>query len=337
MDDRMDMSLVPGTVEEDDVNDLFYRVFEYRKSAKFRKLLDFCVHFRRLSPFNAVLLALQRPGCEFALTARRWNRQYNRVPKTDARPLVIMKPFGPVEFLFDVADTVALNPLRDRVPAELSAAYQYRKVVDPALLRKLLDNLPLWGVKYETMQTGGGYDGKLQVASEKDGDVVFAVNQDNRVNLPHSWRAAYTIKTRQGVDDTFRFGAVLHELGHLFCRHLPCCYEKKWPEKLDRTSLPENQEEFEAETVAWLVGRRAGLDIPSSYGYLAGYLDEGPNGSEIPKFDFYTVFQAASEVEKLLHRCVFKDGWLWKYSPSLQKEYGRLNPPRKLVQGQLAL
>ena len=34
--------------DEEDVNDLFYRVFEYRNSAKFRKLLNFCAHFEKL-------------------------------------------------------------------------------------------------------------------------------------------------------------------------------------------------------------------------------------------------------------------------------------------------
>ena len=96
--------------DEEDVNDLFYRVLEYRNSAKFRKLLNFCVHFRRLSPFNAMLLAVQRPGCQFALTANRWSRDYGRVPKTDARPLIIIRPFGSVEYLFDVADTEPLDP-----------------------------------------------------------------------------------------------------------------------------------------------------------------------------------------------------------------------------------
>jgi hypothetical protein len=101
--------------------------------------------------------------------------------------------------------------------------------------------------------------------------------------------------------------------------------------------LPKNQEEFEAETVAWLVGHRVGLEIPSSYEYLSGYLDDGPNGKGIPKFDFYAVFQAASEVEKLLRPCSFKDGWLWEYTPELQKEYRRLNPSNKLVQGEIEL
>ena len=71
---------------------------------------------------------------------------------------------------------------------------------------------------------------------------------------------------------------------------------------------------------------------PSSYEYLAGYLNDGPNGKQIPLFDFYTVFQAASEVEKLLRPCNFKDGWLWEYTPVLQDEYRRLNPPRKATQ-----
>ena len=323
--------------DEEDVNDLLYRVMEYRNSAKFRKLLNFCVHFRRLSPFNAMLLAVQRPGCEFALTAHRWQRDYGRVPKTDARPLIIIRPFGPVEYLFDVVDTVAIDPNCGRVPEEVSGAFKFRQVVDPGLFHRLKSNLPLWGIKYEDMQTGGRYDGKLQVAGKTDGNVTFFKKKNGRNRIPANWRAAYTIKTKSGMDDTAKFGTILHELGHLFCHHLQSGYVRKWPAKLDRLTLPKNQEEFEAETVAWLVGYRVGLEIPSSYEYLSGYLDDGPNGKEIPKFDFYAVFQAASEVEKLLRPCSFKDGWLWEYTPELQKEYRRLNPSNKLVQGELEL
>ena len=318
--------------DEEDVNDLFYRVLEYRNSAKFRKLLNFCVHFRRLSPFNAMLLAVQRPGCQFALTANRWSRDYGRVPKTDARPLIIIRPFGPVEYLFDVADTEPLDPNHDRVPEGLSGAYKYRQQVDPETFKQLKMNLPLWGIKFDDMLTGGGYSGKLQMAEPIDGKVTFYSKPKSKVKLPAGWRAAYTIKTKSGMDDTAKFGTILHELGHLFCHHLPSGYARKWPEKRNRLTLPRNQEEFEAETVAWLVGHRMGLEIPSSYGYLAGYLDDGPNGKEIPGMDFYAVFQAAGEAEKLLNPCGFKDGWLWEYTPELQREYRRLNPPRKATQ-----
>lgn len=322
------------SVDEEDVNDLFYRVFEYRNSAKFRKLLDFCVHFRRLSPFNAMLLAVQRPGCLFALTANRWSRDYGRVPKSDARPLIIIRRFGPVEYLFDVADTMPKDPRVDRVPEELSGAFRYRQTVDADVFQQLIWNLPLWGVKYETMQAGSCYEGNLRVASSVDGDVEFHKDAKSRNRIPSSWRAAYTIKTREGMDDTTQFGTILHELGHLFCRHLSCGYERKWPERASREDLPENQEEFEAETVAWLVGHRIGLEIPSSYKYLSLYLNDGPNGKEIPKINFYVVFQAANEAEKLLRSCGFKDGWFWEYSPKLQQEYRRLNPPSKPTQGQ---
>lgn len=320
--------------DEEDVNDLFYRVFEYRNSAKFRKLLNFCVHFRRLSPFNAMLLAVQRPGCEFALTANRWSRNYGRVPKSDARPLIIIRPFGPVEYLFDVADTEPLDPNHDRVPEGLSGAYKYRQQVDPDTFKQLKMNLPLWGIKFDDMLTGGGYNGKLQMAESVDGKVTFYSKPKSKVKLPAGWRAAYTIKTKSGMDDTAKFGTILHELGHLFCHHLPSGYSRRWPDKLNRLDLPKNQEEFEAETIAWLVAHRIGLEIPSSYEYLAGYLNDGPNGKQIPMFDFYTVFQAASEVEKLLRPCNFKDGWLWEYTPALQDEYRRLNPPVKTKQGE---
>ena len=82
---------------------------------------------------------------------------------------------------------------------------------------------------------------------------------------------------------------------------------------------------LEAQTVSWLVGHRIGLDIPSTYGYLAEYLGKE---KELPDVDLSVVLQATNEVEKLLHPCTIKDGWLWKYSPSLQEAFKRLNPPK---------
>lgn len=219
--------------EKEDLNDLFYRVMEYRKSEKFKTLLDFCAHFRRLSPFNAMLLAVQRPGCRFALTANSWRRDYFRIPKTDARPLIIIRPFGPVEYLFDVADTIPIDPNYDLVPRELSGVDECRREVDPKTYLRLKMNLSLWGIKYEEILTGGGYYGKLQIAELSDGKVRFYPKPKSRIVLPDGWRAAYTIKTKSGMSDTEKFFTILHELGHLFCRHLPSGYDRKWSEKLN--------------------------------------------------------------------------------------------------------
>ena len=74
--------------DRDDISKLYRDVLQYRDGVKFKQLLDFCVRFRKLSAFNGALLMAQRPGCRYALTSYRWAKDYNRLVKTDACPLV---------------------------------------------------------------------------------------------------------------------------------------------------------------------------------------------------------------------------------------------------------
>lgn len=317
------MDLFDQTEEEkrdrEDITKLYRDVLDYRNGVKFKKMLDFCVRFRKLSVFNCALLQTQRPGCQFALTATQWRRRYRRVVKTDACPLVVIRPFGPVGFVFDVGDTVPLNGEPDVVPKDITRDFDIEasKTVPARLFSRVKANLPFWGVKYGEMSTGRSYYGKIEVAHECDGFITLDCGKNRSLEC----RPAYTLKVAAGTCDTNAFGTILHEMGHLACRHIHCAYEKGWSDMSGRTKLGHDQEEFEAQTISWLVGHRCGVDIPSTYGYLAEYLGKD---REIPPVDFAVMFQAANEVEKTLRANTIKDGWLWKYTPSLQERYKRL-------------
>ncbi|MBK7442542.1 MAG: hypothetical protein IPI65_13570 [Bacteroidetes bacterium] len=41
---------------------------------------------------------------EIVLSAEKW-KKYRRTIKKNARPLLILMPFGPVEFVYDITDT----------------------------------------------------------------------------------------------------------------------------------------------------------------------------------------------------------------------------------------
>jgi hypothetical protein len=56
-----------------------------------------------------------------------------------------------------------------------------------------------------------------------------------------------------------RYATLVHELGHLYCGHLGTPNEKWWP---DRQGLPLAIQEFEAESVCYLVCTRLGIDNP---------------------------------------------------------------------------
>ena len=88
----------------------------YTKSKDYKELLDFTVRLRNFAPFNAMILQVQKPGLRYAASARDWKARFGRTIKEDARPLLILWPFGPVALVYDVMDTEG-SELPDNVAA----------------------------------------------------------------------------------------------------------------------------------------------------------------------------------------------------------------------------
>ncbi|MBX7135131.1 MAG: hypothetical protein K1X67_20890 [Fimbriimonadaceae bacterium] len=101
------------------LDDLFYATLQYRSSTAFHDLLRFVARFRTYSPYNAMLLHVQRPGASYVAPASRWRDRYCRTIKPNANPLVILQPMGPVMFVFDVSDTDA-GPHAVPLPPEIT-------------------------------------------------------------------------------------------------------------------------------------------------------------------------------------------------------------------------
>jgi hypothetical protein len=80
------------------------RRFERGEHEALSEFLNFLARFRRYSLFNAMLIRAQRPGALAVASRRRW-QDYGRMVAPDAVPIVILQPFGPVQFVYDVGDT----------------------------------------------------------------------------------------------------------------------------------------------------------------------------------------------------------------------------------------
>lgn len=91
--------------DENALDDLFIRSLAYRQSKSYFELLKFIAKFPSYKPFNRLLLHTQNPNVTFVATPRQWDRDFSRTIKPEARPLVILQPFAPVLFVFDLADT----------------------------------------------------------------------------------------------------------------------------------------------------------------------------------------------------------------------------------------
>lgn len=293
------------------VDELFDAVEGYGRGARFLQLLGQIARFRSYGPYNALLAAIQRPRARCILPPAKW-RKYNREPRREAVPIVLLRPFSPVTCVFDVADTRVIRGREDRFPAELAReeAYEPPASVPDAVVRRLVDRLPWWGILHEVVPTGPSASGDLHLADAAVPEMQVRVKGDDC----RPWRPAYVLATRMDVSSTDLFAALVHELARLFCHHLHCGFEKGWE---GGRELSAQGEAFEADVVTWLVSRR--LDVASpAYRAVADYLDA--NG-KIPAISMDAVLEAVAEVETMLGAdSTVRNGYLYRLSPSFARE-----------------
>ncbi|MBR6022452.1 MAG: hypothetical protein IK066_08555 [Kiritimatiellae bacterium] len=302
------------------VDELFASAKEYASSSRFLELMEFAGRFKQYAPYNAMLIYLQRPGARFVLSPREWQKQYGRVVLKDKRPILILAPNGPLRCLFDVTDTQVKPGLSsDSFPPELAQPFENDggAPVSAGLLHTLEERLADLGICHGTMRTGENFAGKIEVGGEGDPDVQIAVAKGKAIR----WRPAYSIRVSEDASDTAKFCSILHELGHLLCRHLVDAYAGKW--KVRR--IAHGAQEFEAESVAWLVARRQGVDSPS-YRYLADYIEtqgEIPDGTSVEE-----IMKAVSRIERMLaHRGEALDFFCAHSLPGLQGRVEKAGKP----------
>ena len=303
------------------IDELFATVQNYATSERFKELLYFTAHFKKYAPYNAMLIHVQCPGARYVLPPRWWLK-YNRIIKTDSRPIVILQPFSPVAYVYDVSDTIVIPGKEDKFDKRLATPYvgDPDKKVDEGIFHKLCDQLRYWGIHYGLMRTGSNYAGKIEIGH--DSDPLLDFSDDKK--CPSQWRSAYTIKTAMSSGITAQFNTIVHELGHFFCRHIRSMYDKDWQNGI--RSIPHEAKEFEAETVAWLVCRRLGVDNPS-YRYLAHYFNK--NGMIPQEVSIDEILKATRLVEQILYGVRMEDAFLYKYCAAFRRAVEKIKEQRK--------
>jgi len=306
---------VPKEPIRREIDELFLEVRRYAASGEFRKLLVFVARFKEYAPYNAMLIYLQKPGARFLLTAKDWREKYQRIVKNDVTPVLILIPNGPLRCLYDVGDTLpAPWATGNLFPEELDKPYDGDpgKAVSKTEFATLVEQLKWLGIHYGTMRSGESFSGKLQIGDAGDPQIRLPRGEGEFLE----WRPAYSIRVCEGASDTVKFCTIVHELGHLFCRHLESGYERPWREGV--RTLPHEAMEFEAETVSWLVTRRMGIDNPS-YRYLAQYI--GRNGAIPPEASVEAIILAANRVEKIMHDGKAALDFFRKYNPGFNSAW----------------
>lgn len=272
------------------IDDLVQRTGRYRKSSEFKELLDFCAKFRSLSAYNSMLVQMQRPGARYVLSAAAWDKKFKVQIKINARPVIVLIPFGPVDYLFDIDDTTIVDQYS--FLEDVESPFKTKGKISYEVFKTLLNNLKFIGIHFETVVFGSQqnaeirYSQSLPIVSYKIKKKVGSTSKV--INLPQY----YQISVNSRNSDTDNFAAITHELGHFFCNHMRPPETNWWNVRM----LDYNIEEFEAETVSWLLCERLGVDNPSEK-YLSGYLN---NEESIPDVSVEMILKAVNQIEMML-------------------------------------
>lgn len=251
---------------------LFRKALAEEGDGAFDQFLEFANKFSNLSVYNAMLVRVQRPGAAAVGSRRQW-RQQDRTVKPDAIPIVILQPFGPVRFVYELSDTEG----RD-IPGEKSSSL----LAHGDISKETYDNIKLAADKYGVEVEETDKYGAL-LAGTAAGVKVLPTRQSAKGAPP------FRVNLNKNNDLPTRFATLAHELGHVYCGHVGGDPKGRWP---NRSSLPHALVEMEAEAVAWLVCQRNGVTSRSKE-YLSSLIAQ----ADLAEVSMYAIFEAANRVE----------------------------------------
>ena len=244
----------------------------YTQSKSYIELLEFVGRLRNFAPFNAMLLQIQKPGLSYAASARDWCNRFKRKPKEGARPLLILRPFGPVDLVYDVMDTVG-----EDLPQDVEC-FPATGVISDSHLMAFKVKLKRKRIEQCEVDAGDKRAGSIR-------EIKPASNNNEK--------KAYRIHINRNHPPPTQFASLVHELGHLLLGHLG---EDPTLKVKPRPFLPDRQRELEAESVSYVVCKRNGVESKSE-SYISSFV--GPH-TTLDDIDIYLVLRAVGEVEKLL-------------------------------------
>lgn len=281
------------------VDTIFREVACLRDAKEFRKLLLFCSRHKNLSPYNAMLARMQRPTSRFVLSVDDWKRRFNRRPKANARPIAVLLPFAPVQYVFDIVSTEIIpgvQPIREEELHTLSHAAKPVSEIDKGSFDSLVFNMPLCGV-YADLQ-----DSSAECVSLTEDNVTrtFDVEYD-RGRYCISAPLFYRLSAPEGMTPSALFGPVCAELAGLFLGN--------------PGAVTDEVSTFERMAVAWTVARRRGFNYKEADDWLNAWIKDH---KEIPEVSVDGILHAISDIERLFGYISLKEAPAYRKSPDFK-------------------
>ena len=307
------------------VDDYFHKIFNLKKQDIFIDFLKFQKRCRRMSAFNNALVFIQDPKCYFYETEDTWMKKYNRKIKNESKPNVILMPYAPVEFVYDVLDTVPINGNKDKILEHKDIYYWWEENEDVINQMKHIDFRELRNITINNLVKR--FDLSEEKLNKYNTDIdSFGYAQKISDKLTLVLHPRY--KSVNNIVE--EYGVLCHEIAHLLLGHLDDIkFNKKSKDKIKvkngKLELPKdiyvnaryinkNVKEIEAEFVAYMVFTKLGL-IKNSDAYIGMWLRDD---IDIESMSFPQCFKVANEIANLSEvKSLFVDEDLHKDDQSL--------------------
>lgn len=269
--------------------DIFNDILMYSNTEEIINFIRYFWHRNKYSVYNCLLIYAQRPGAVMLGTAKQW-RSRNRFIKHETSPIVIVKPFGPVEFIYDYSDTYGD---RELYPKRLTLSKSID--IQSWWINSLIDKLQCNGIFCTESNFGTRQGAELRIL---DHPRTYSHLSRNRKEKEIKTDCCITVNSMS--DNGAKFTSVLHELGHLFCGHLPkgkyTPTNIKFPNRA-KENLTKNQMEYEAEIAKNIVCEMLGVDLNDKEYYLMAYRNS--DGSE-PEVNYNEVLKAVDRILSII-------------------------------------
>jgi hypothetical protein len=261
----------PAQTHQSSIDDLFARSRRFRRSKEFTAAVEFVAKFRDYSPYNNMLVYAQNPLATHFATASHWRKAFGRSVKENARGMLILAPRTPVLMVYDIADTDGPPlPKQFRVFGRAGGRF------NPGLLDRLVKNSERDQIEVR----------RLPMSKMRAG---FATNRLRETGSKMS------VGLRDDLDEAGAYGALCHELAHIYLGHVGADRDGWWP---FRMNVSEAVAEIEAEAVAHVVCQRAGLRTHSSE-YLSSFVE---NSEDLDAISLDLISRVAGKIEDMSRR-----------------------------------
>lgn len=268
------------------IDELFHRSLMFKNTKEYLDFFRFIGKVLHYSYYNATLVYSQNHDVIYFGTPSYWEKKFNRKVRPDARPYVIIVPFGPAALAYDLYETEGEETpdelLRKGFRGELFKVYGN---FSEELLEKIIKNLAEYKIFVNHRHLRFNKAG--ETFYEEEG--IINIDITNKLNTPQE------------------FSTLIHELAHHFLGHLGnnvLIKEKEITRGENKGKIRQEKiiikgrwvqpdiQEIEAETVAFLICSRRNLE-KHPYEYLSFHL----NDENIKEISVETIIKVADEIE----------------------------------------